>query len=46
MTEQVNLKLGEDYKERLEKIAEQENRNMTQQVRAWIDRFKPRGDKE
>lgn len=39
MSDQVNLKLGEDYKKKLEDIADKQNRNMTQQVRAWIDRF-------
>lgn len=38
MTEQVNLKLGEEYKEKLEEIAEKQNRSMTGQVRHWIDK--------
>ncbi|MFB6209582.1 MAG: hypothetical protein ABEJ56_05625 [Candidatus Nanohaloarchaea archaeon] len=38
MTEQVNLKLGREYKEKLEEIAENQNRSMTGQVRHWIDK--------
>lgn len=39
MTEQLNVDLGEDYKEKLREIAERQNRNMTGQIRHWIDRF-------
>lgn len=39
MLEQLNADLGEDYKERLREIAERENRDMTGQIRQWIDRF-------
>ena len=40
MAEQLNMNLGENYKEKLQEIAEEQNRNMTQQVRHWIDQSK------
>jgi len=39
MSSQVNMNLGEEYKRKLREIAEKENRDMTNQVRTWIDRF-------
>lgn len=32
------MNLGEEYKKKLREIAEKQNRNMTGQVRHWIDR--------
>jgi len=40
MSGQVNLKLGDEYKQKLKEIAENENRSMTSQVRHWIDQVK------
>lgn len=37
------MELGEEYKEKLREIAEKQNRNMTGQVRHWIDRFTAEG---
>lgn len=39
MTGQLNMKVGDDYKDKLREIAEKQNRDMTGQVRHWIDRF-------
>lgn len=33
------MKVGDDYKDKLREIAEKQNRDMTGQVRHWIDRF-------
>jgi len=38
----LNADLGEDYKHRLREIAEEENRDMTNQIRTWIDREHPK----
>lgn len=38
--EQLNLKLEEDYKERLEDISEENQRSMVGQIRYWIDQVK------
>lgn len=34
---QLNIKLDEEYKDKLEEIAEKQNRSMTGQIRHWID---------
>ncbi|SDW44710.1 hypothetical protein SAMN05443574_103267 [Haloarcula vallismortis] len=34
----LNADLGEDYKDKLREIAEEKNRDMTNQIRTWIDR--------
>jgi len=41
MSDQLNIDLGEEYKDKLGDIAKEENRSMTGQIRAWIDRFYP-----
>jgi hypothetical protein len=33
----LNADLGEEYKDKLENIAEKQNRSMTGQIRHWID---------
>lgn len=33
----LNAKIGEEYKKKLKEIAEFYNRNLTNQIRAWID---------
>jgi predicted transcriptional regulator len=40
MSGQLNVDLGDKYKEKLEKIAENQNRSMTSQIRHWIDQVK------
>jgi hypothetical protein len=37
---QLNLKLEEDYKDQLEKIAEKNQRSVVGQIRYWIDQVK------
>ena len=40
MSGQLNVDLGDEYKEKLETIAENQNRSMTSQIRHWIDQVK------
>lgn len=37
---QLNLKLEDDYKDRLEEIAEKNQRSVVGQIRYWIDQVK------
>jgi len=33
----LHIEIGEDYKDKLEQIADKQNRSMTGQIRHWID---------
>jgi len=44
MSDTLNVDIGEEYKEKLEEIAENQKRSMTGQIQHWIDRFHPTGE--
>lgn len=35
--EYLHIEIGEEYKDKLEEIADKQNRSMTGQIRHWID---------
>jgi hypothetical protein len=41
MSEQFNAEIGEEYKEKMREIAESNHRDMTGQLKSWIDENYP-----